>query len=110
MSGFFFPQGFLTGTLQNHARKYNLPIDELSFKFTVLKVNRRQQDYYDAAQKGEESQMDENLESFEDGVIVHGLFMEAMRWDDESMCIAESLPGKMNAVRSLYDMFLSAIN
>ena len=105
MSGFFFPQGFLTGTLQNHARKYNLPIDELSFKFTILKVNRRQQDYYDAAQRGEENQMDENLESFEDGVIVHGLFMEAMRWDDENMCIAESLPGKMNAVRSLYDTF-----
>ncbi len=98
MSGFFFPQGFLTGTLQNHARKYNLPIDELAFKFTPLQVYRWQQDYYDAAQTGGEGQLDDALESFEDGVVIHGLFMEAMRWDDDSMCVVDSLAGKMNAV------------
>ena len=98
MSGFFFPQGFLTGTLQNHARKYNLPIDELAFKFTPLPVYRWQQDYYDAAQKGEEGQLDDALESFEDGVVIHGLFMEAMRWDDDNICVVDSLAGKMNAV------------
>lgn len=31
-----------TGTLQNHARKYNLPIDELNFRFKVIPVYRDQ--------------------------------------------------------------------
>lgn len=101
LSGFFFPQGFLTGTLQNHARKYNLPIDELSFKFTPHRLYRSQEAYYQAAQKGEEGKMEEELTQMveiEDGVVVHGLFMEAMRWDDEGMVITDSLPGEMNPV------------
>jgi hypothetical protein len=35
LPGFFFPQGFLTGMLQVHARKYALPIDSLSYSFQV---------------------------------------------------------------------------
>jgi dynein heavy chain len=48
LPGIFFPQGFLTGTLQVHARKYDLPIDELSFEFTVLRTYRDQSHYSDA--------------------------------------------------------------
>jgi dynein heavy chain len=36
MSGFYFPQGFLTGVLQTHSRLYKIPIDTLNFKFKVL--------------------------------------------------------------------------
>jgi hypothetical protein len=34
--GFFFPQAFLTGTLQNFARKHFVAIDRLTFNFPIL--------------------------------------------------------------------------
>ncbi|XP_074253757.1 dynein axonemal heavy chain 6 isoform X5 [Saimiri boliviensis] len=99
ISGFFFPQGFLTGTLQNHARKYNLPIDELSFKYNIIPTYRDQAAVMEAAktvQFGQELPMDMELPSPEDGVLVHGMFMDASRWDDKEMVIEDALPGQMN--------------
>uniref|UniRef100_A0A1I8GGQ9 DHC_N2 domain-containing protein n=1 Tax=Macrostomum lignano TaxID=282301 RepID=A0A1I8GGQ9_9PLAT len=93
LPGFFFPQGFLTGTLQNYARKYNYPIDHLSFEFIVKPVYRDQEEVNKAMQTvgfGEEIPQDQEIERPEDGVLVHGLFTDGFRFDCETMRAALS--------------------
>ena len=36
LSGFFFPQGFMTGCLQTHARQHKIAIDKLTFGFEIM--------------------------------------------------------------------------
>nr|XP_055061459.1 dynein axonemal heavy chain 6 isoform X1 [Misgurnus anguillicaudatus] len=99
ISGFFFPQGFLTGALQNHARKYNLPIDELNFCFNMIPVYRDQILVTEALKTLDpvkELDMDNELPTVEDGILVHGMFMDACRWDDTNMVIEDALPRVMN--------------
>jgi dynein heavy chain len=75
---FFFPQGFMTASLQTFARKYMAAIDGLSFKFEVL------------AKEPEEVE-----EGPEDGVYIFGLYLEGARFDRALSKVAESEPGKM---------------
>ena len=58
-------KGFITGVLQTHARKYNLPIDTLGFSFSV------RGEYYD-----QQREDNPTLPAITDGVYVHGLFMD----------------------------------
>eukprot|EP00878_Enallax_costatus_P015185 GHUV01015897.1.p1 GENE.GHUV01015897.1~~GHUV01015897.1.p1 ORF type:complete len:755 (+),score=209.16 GHUV01015897.1:720-2984(+) len=80
ISGFFFPQAFLTGTLQNYARKYALPIDTVSFGFQVM----------DDLDSGSSC-----TTGPEDGCYIRGLFMEGARWDSHEHQLAESWPKEL---------------
>lgn len=82
---FFFPQGFLTGALQNHARKHRQPINRLDFRYEVLEGDGdddRSNDHEDI------------LEPPEDGVIVYGIWMQGARWSAEGY-LEESRKGIM---------------
>ena len=62
---FFFPQGFMTGTLQTFARKYMVAIDTLSFKFGICGFEEPQ-------------------EHPEDGVLCSGMMLEGAKWDPDA--------------------------
>jgi dynein heavy chain len=78
ISGFYFTQSFLTGQLQNFARKGQLAIDTLGWMFTSLK--KAFGDELDIIRKPD------------CGCYVFGLFMEGARWDDLTGHIEESIP------------------
>jgi len=72
LSGFFFTQAFLTGSSQNFARKYTIPIDDVVFDFEMKGSNQTEPPL--------------------DGVYTTGLFIEGARWNQEAQLLDESLP------------------
>ncbi|CAG5008051.1 unnamed protein product [Parnassius apollo] len=95
LSGLFFPQALLTGALQAHARHHLLPIDELTFHFHVTGVFVSQDQVY-AHNKSHKESVDlyGGLQVPDEGIIIHGLFIEAGRWDVGRGCLTDSLPGQ----------------
>ena len=80
-SGFFFQPSFMTGTLQNFARKYVYPIDSCTLEYIFQK----------------EGLEDKNWPKPENGAYVYGLKMEGARFNRETMLMDESFP------KTLYD-------
>jgi dynein heavy chain len=78
ISGFFFPQAFLTGALQNYARKTSKPIDAISFSFKVMKDT-----------------VEDIKERPENGIYVYGLFLQGCRWDAERESLVDSRPKEL---------------
>ncbi|XP_065194434.1 dynein axonemal heavy chain 1-like [Sycon ciliatum] len=78
ISGFFFPQAFLTGTLQNFARREVVSIDTISFDFEVMK-----------------QQAKDLKERPASGCYIHGLFLEGARWNAENHELGESRPKEL---------------
>jgi len=75
---FFFPQGFMTASLQTFAREHMEAIDNLSFEFEILDTPP------ELLTKGPA-----------DGVFLFGLYLEGARFDQTTKLMAESIRGKM---------------
>jgi len=78
ISGLFFPQAYLTATLQNTARSTHVAIDRLSFDFIV---------------HDEWELNGSNItEAPQNGTYCWGMFLEGCRWDEKVHALAPSLP------------------
>jgi dynein heavy chain len=78
ISGFFFPQGFMTGALQTHSRKTKIAIDTLAFRTEILPVGE-----------------DAVTEPPENGVYIYGLYLQGCRWSEDKDLLIESKPGEL---------------
>jgi dynein heavy chain len=81
LSGFFYPQSFMTGILQTHSRRYGIPIDHLKFSFNVTDCNK-----------------DEIKAGAYDGVYIYGLILEGAVWDRDERQLADSHPKELYSV------------
>ena len=75
ISRFSFPQAFLTGTLQNYARKHGCEIDLLTFQFKIM----------------DDTTWDKVTTKPEDGCYVYGMFLEGARWNYDTHLLDNSL-------------------
>jgi len=78
--GLFNPMAYITAVLQTTARKDNLPLDQLDVWTDVTSMQHA-----------------DRIESYsEEGMYVHGLFMEGARWDSKRAVIAESIAKELH--------------
>lgn len=73
-SAYFFQQAFLTGVLQNFARRDKIAIDKCMWNYAVLKAEFVAK------------------EAPARGAYINGLFLDGARWDNDNMCLTDSFP------------------
>jgi len=79
LSGFFFPQGFLTAVLQRYARQTQIPIDTLRFATHVTKLSSPAEVAAPPAK----------------GALVYGLHLQGAAFDRAAGFLTESPPGEL---------------
>lgn len=75
LSGFTYPTGFLTAVLQTTARRNGVPIDSLSFEYSIVNLDEK-----------------EITTPPKEGVYIKGTFLEGAGWDWENGCLCEPEP------------------
>lgn len=78
-SGFFFPQAFFTGTLQNYARANTIAVDTVAYE----------QIFQDTITE------DMITEPPESGALCFGMYLEGCKWDYEKHQLTESEPKQL---------------
>lgn len=77
ISGLFYPQGFITGVYQNHARETKIPVSDIILQYQVMNINKEE------IKKGPEA-----------GVYIYGLYLEGASWD-EKLGLIDQKAGEM---------------
>lgn len=77
LPAFFFPQGFMTASLQFYSRANQFPIDALVFQTHVQQIFR-----------------EDVTEPPESGVNIHGIYIQGARWDFNLKSLEDSEPKK----------------
>ena len=76
IGGFFFPQSFMTGILQNYSRKHLIPVNKLRFKTETLK-----------------EPVEKIMKAPDDGVYIYGLYFDGADWDYDTMSLKDPKVG-----------------
>jgi dynein heavy chain, axonemal len=78
LSGFFFPQGFMTGVKQTHSRDYKIAVDTLAIGCEITKLDP--------------SEIEQPPKT---GAYIFGLYMEGGRFDRPTLQLEDSKPREL---------------
>jgi dynein heavy chain len=78
LSGYFFPQGFMTSVKQTYSRKYAFPVDLLTVGCEVMPYMK-----------------DQIVKPPTDGAYIYGMLMQGARFSTKTMKMAESIKNEL---------------